>query len=91
MKGEKMAKYFEIKWYKTKDGVNFTRTNAVIVPNAPADTGAAAKRALENFIVAFGNLKKNTIIEIQEYDKEGQPVGEPIIPGDDYIIPEKKK
>ncbi|MCD8211030.1 MAG: hypothetical protein LUC37_05750, partial [Prevotella sp.] len=39
--------------------------------------------ATENFMLNFGNLKKNTINYIQEIDIDGTKIGEPIYPAED--------
>ena len=48
-----------------------------------------AKNALNLFIKSCGNLKRNTIIRIQELDENGEQIGEDITPseGEDAIIP----
>ena len=86
-----MNKHFSFKWYKNERYREpMERTNSVTVSNAPLDTGAAAKAAVEIFIKNFGSLKQNTIVSIQEYN-EGGPVGEPIVPDEENsIVPLKK-
>ena len=82
---------FAFTWYENpKYGNPITRTNAVEVPNASPDTGMVAKTAVALFTKSFGNLKKNTIVSIQEFNDKG-PVGEPITPNDENdIVPTKK-
>ena len=82
---------FAFTWYENpKYGEPITRKNAITVPNASPDTGLAAKAAVNVFTKAFGSVKKNTIVSIQEYN-DGGPVGEPIVPSEDNdIIPTKK-
>lgn len=65
-------KTFIVTWYSNKDEV--TRHNK-ITANHVADASVSFARN-------FGNLKKNTIISFQEIDKDGNPIGEPIVPED---------
>lgn len=83
---------FAIAWYENpKYGNPIMRSNTVEVVNASPDIGAAAKAAVTMFSKSFGSLKKNTIVSIQEFDKDGRPVGEPIIPNDETeIVPTRK-
>lgn len=82
---------FAFTWYENpKYGSPITRVNPIEVTNASSDTGFAAKAAVDIFTKAFGGLKKNTIVSIQEYGDNG-PIGEPIVPKEDNdIIPTKK-
>jgi hypothetical protein len=66
-------KTFEILWFKNEKYGNPIERKTVI-------KSIDAKSALQVFMSANGNLKKNTIIHIQELDKNGEPVGEPIVP-----------
>lgn len=61
------------------------RTNLVTV-NASGDVGQAAKAATNVFTKNFGNLKRTTIISIQEINEKGEKVGEPIVPQDETSI-----
>lgn len=72
---------FEFTWYDKNSRVKVERHNKISV--AVKDTteiGIAAKQATDLFCRNFGNLKKNEIVSIQEIDKNGNPVGEPITP-----------
>ena len=73
-------KTFEILWFKNeKYGNPIERKTQV--------QSADAQSALQVFMRANGNLKTNTVIHIQELDKEGNPVGEPIVPMDETPAP----
>ena len=39
-----------------------------------------AKAATDLFCRTLGNLNKNEIVSIQQIDKDGNPIGEPILP-----------
>lgn len=86
-----MKRTFNFKWYEnTRYGAPIERTNSVMVAGT-GDIGRDAKTATDVFCKSFGNLKKNTIISIQELNKKGEPIGEPIIPTDENsIVPTKK-
>ena len=86
-----MNRHFSFRWHKNeKYREKVIRVNSVTVSDAPLDTGAAAKAAVNIFTNSFGSLKQNTIISIQEYNDNG-PVGEPIIPDEDNsVVPLKK-
>ncbi len=66
-------KTFEILWFKNEKYGNPIERKVVV-------QSIDAQSALQVFMSANGNLKKNTIIHIQELDKNGEPVGEPIVP-----------
>jgi hypothetical protein len=66
-------KTFEILWFKNEKYGNPIERKTVI-------QSTDAQSALQVFMSANGNLKKNTVIHIQELDKDGEPVGEPIVP-----------
>ena len=87
-----MKRTFAFKWYEnTRYGSPFERTNLVLVSKATGDIGSDAKAATEIFSKTFGNLKKNTIVSIQELDEKGAAIGEPIIPSDEVVtVPVKK-
>lgn len=81
-----MVRNFSFKWYKNeKYGKKVLRTNSITVSNASSEVGEAAKAATDLFCKTFGNLKRNTIMSIQEYNEDG-PVGEPIVPTDGSSI-----
>ena len=66
-------KNFIFEWFENiKFGEPTIRKNTVHARNAQDATAA--------FIRTFGNLKKNEIVSIQEIDKNGNPIGEPIVP-----------
>jgi hypothetical protein len=73
-------KTFEILWFKNEKYGNPIERKVVI-------QSSDAQSALQVFMSANGNLKKNTVIHIQELDKEGNPVGEPIVPTDETPAP----
>ena len=81
---------FVITWHKNERyGKSIERKTSIQVTSSP-DIGLSAKRATDIFCSTFGNLKRNTIISIQEM-KDGEPYGEPIVPAEDTsIIPTKK-
>lgn len=85
---------FDITWRESKKH-SIERTNRINVTNPAGDIGIDAKAALNLFISAFGGLKKNEIISIQEIDVEtGAFIGEPIKPVDTdepVILPYKRK
>lgn len=65
-------KKFSFKWHKNeKYSEPLTRFTEIIAVDA--------KSATEVFMANFGNLKKNTIESIQEFNEHG-PVGDPIVP-----------
>ena len=90
-----MKRNYEIKWYVTKDtkygGEPLYRILNVDLPKPTGKTEFDAKKALNLFITNCGNLKKNTIVYIKEFDENGH-IGEDIIPSDDEnaIVPTKK-
>lgn len=78
-----MMKFFIITWIENKKN-SIQRQNSVMSTDA--------KSALDVFIKNFGNLKKNIIISIQEVDKNGDFIGEPIVPADETsIVPVRRK
>ena len=66
-------KTFEILWFKNEKYGNPIERKVVV-------QSIDAQSALQVFMSANGNLKKNTVIHIQELNKDGNPVGEPIVP-----------
>lgn len=67
------------------------RKTIISIPKPTDDIGKDAHAAVNIFVSAIGNLKKFDIIEIQELDKEGKMIGEPIKPvSDSSIVPIKK-
>ena len=72
---------FEFTWYEKNDRLKMERRNkvqAAVVDTA--EIGTAAKLATDIFCRTFGNLNKNEIVSIQQIDKDGNPIGEPILP-----------
>ena len=79
-------KKFLFTWHENvRYGEPMVRTNLVTV-NASGDVGQAAKAATNVFTKNFGNLKRTTIISIQEINEKGEKVGEPIVPQDETSI-----
>lgn len=87
-----MVRAYKFTWYETKDtkygGEPNIRTTKVGLSNPIGYTPYDAKCALGIFTSNNGNLKKNTILKIQEFDENGQ-IGEDIVPSEkeDAIIP----
>ena len=87
-----MIRNYEFTWHPTKEskyGKEPTiRVNMVKLSNAIGVTGIDAKTALNIFTKTFGNLNKNTIVTIKEFDENGQ-IGEDIVPAADEnaIVP----
>ena len=87
-----MVRNYEFTWYPTKESKYgkepAVRTNMVKLSNAIGVTGIDAKTALNIFTKTFGNLNKNTIVTIKEFDENGQ-IGEDIVPAADEnaIVP----
>lgn len=83
-----MIRNYNITWYPTKDGENFSRSTFIRLSKPTGHTEFDAKAALNIFCSSFGNLKKNTIIKIIEMDENGQ-IGEDIVPtdGENAIVP----
>lgn len=81
---------FVITWYKNERyGKPIERRTSIQVTSS-ADIGHSAKRVVDIFCSTFGNLKRNTIISVQEM-KNGEPYGEPIVPSDETsIVPTRK-
>ena len=81
-----MKRIFDFTWHENvKFGQPMVRTNRVMVASK-GDVGQAAKAATNVFTKNFGNLKKTTIISIQEINEKGEKVGEPIVPQDETSI-----
>lgn len=86
-----MKRIFNFKWHEnTRYSTPIERINSVMIAGT-GDTGRDAKTATELFCKSFGNLKKNTILSIQEIDEKGKAIGEPIIPTEENsIVPVKR-
>ena len=84
-----MTRIYRFKWFPTKDGEVVSRHTLIKISNPTGETEKDAKVAVDLFIKSCGNLKKNTIIKIQELDGDGNQIGEDIIPSKDEnaIIP----
>ena len=81
-----MKRIFDFTWHENvRFGQPMIRTNRVMVASN-GDVGQAAKAATNVFTRNFGNLKRNTIVSIQEINEKGEKVGEPIIPQDETSI-----
>ena len=77
-----MKRIFDFTWHENvRFGQPMVRTNRVMVASN-GDVGQAAKAATNVFTKNFGNLKRTTIISIQEINEKGEKVGEPIVPQD---------
>ena len=66
---------FEILWFKNEKYGNPIERKTTV-------QSEGAQAALQAFMKHNGNLKTNTVISIQELDKKGNPIGEPIVPED---------
>lgn len=89
---DKIIRKYIINWYANKDakyGDPITRSTNISLANPTGKTEYDAKAALNIFIKGQGNLTKNTIVNIKEFDENGQ-IGEDIIPTSDSIIPTSK-
>ena len=85
-----MKRIFNFIWYKN-ERYRIMERESLITVISTGDIGYDAKQAVEVFCKTFGNLKKNTIISIQEVNEKNEPIGEPIIPmNENSIIPIKK-
>ena len=80
-----MIRNYNITWYPTKDGKNFSRQTFIRLSKPIGKTEHDAKAAVNIFTSQFGNLKKNTIVKIIEMDENGQ-IGEDIVPTDGSSI-----
>ena len=66
-------KQFIFTWHKNeKYGPQIERQSTI--------KSTDAESAMQSFISVNGNLNKNTVSSIQEIDRKGNPVGEPITP-----------
>lgn len=78
-------KTFRFTWYKNEKYAKPLERKNLIKSDEPQEATSA-------FMSVFGNLKKNTIVMIEEIDAEGRRVGEPIIPeeGTSPLVPSIK-
>jgi len=84
-----MTRYYIFKWKENKKN-SVERENKITIAKPTGETSIDAKQALNLFTKGFGNLKKNSIISIKEFDENGQ-IGEDITPSaETSIIPERK-
>ena len=83
-----MVRKYAIEWVENKDRLQMKRTTWITLSAPTGKVEFDAKKALNLFTRNFGNLKKNTIISIKEFDEKGQ-IGEDIVPSSDEnaIIP----
>lgn len=83
-----MIRKYLIKWYPKKEGVSNERVTSVRLSKPTGEVSKDAHSALDLFVSICGNLKKNEIICIKEFDENGQ-IGEDIVPSSDEnaIIP----
>ena len=84
-----MERIYAINWYPTKDGESVSRTTMVKISKPTGKTDIDAKVAVGLFTKTCGNLKRNTIIKIQELDEDCKQIGEDIVPSieENAIIP----
>lgn len=81
-----MVRKYKIEWYAKKDRTKVTRHSWIQLSNPTGKVDVDAHSALELFIHYFGNLTKNEVVKIQEFDENGQ-IGEDITPAKEGIIP----
>ena len=79
-------RYYIITWFDNKNKIE--RTNRIDLGHATGRVEIDARRATDLFAKAFGNLNKNTIVSIKEFDENGQ-IGEDIKPSGRAVIPIK--
>jgi len=90
-----MLRNYEIAWFPTKEskycGEPVIRKNIVKLSEPTGTTSVDSKAALNIFSKTLGNLNKNTIVYIKEFDENGQ-IGEDIVPAGDEnaIIPVRR-
>ena len=84
-----MTRIYRIKWYPKKDREEVSRYTLIRLSNPTGKTFIDAKNAVDLFTKSCGNLKRNTIIKIQELDENGEQIGEDITPStnENAIIP----
>lgn len=88
-------RYYNFEWYEKKSAKNgrepVIRHTNVKLGNFTGDTAIDTKAALGIFIAGNGNLNKNEIVRIKEFNEHGQ-IGEDITPSseENAIIPERK-
>lgn len=91
---EGMERTYEFTWIfkESKYDKDVERHNSITISHPTGETKYDAKAALDIFIQVFGNLNRNKIICIKEFDECGNQIGEDIVPSEEnMIIPEKRK
>ena len=87
-----MVRHYAISWYPTREGDKLKRTTWIQINKAAGTPSIDAKFAVNLFCAQFGNLKKNTIICIKEFDDQYNQIGEDIVPTNGTnIVPIKKE
>ena len=83
-----MVRKYAIEWVENKDRLQMKRTTWITLSSPTGRVEIDAKKALNLFTRNFGNLKKNTIFAIKEFDDNGQ-IGKDIVPSseENAIIP----
>jgi hypothetical protein len=82
-----MTRNYRFEWYKNERyGEPLKRHTFITVSPATGKVEKDGKRAVELFIAAFGGLKYNTIVKIQELDEEMNQIGEDIVPQEGSVI-----
>ena len=70
---------FNFTWYAKQDKIErHTKVQTNVADSAELSIGA--KGATDLLCRTLGNLNKNEIVSIQQIDKDGNPIGEPILP-----------
>lgn len=86
-----MKRFYDIEWYSNirYDNVEPIHRHCKVTISKP--TGKVeidTKTAINIFTKTNGNLKKNTIVRIKEFDENGEQIGEDITPSaENAIIP----
>ena len=82
-----MTRKYRFEWYRNeKYGEPMIRHSFITVSPATGAVEKDGKRAMELFIKAFGGLKYNSIVKIQEFDENMKQIGEDIIPQEGSVI-----
>ena len=82
-------RHFLFYYTDLRSGMDLKRK--VILSKSTGNISIDAKNALGVFINSTGTLKYINVNEIQELDKDGNAIGEPIKPmGDNAIVPTKR-
>ncbi len=84
-----MKRFYDIEWYDNKNKI--CRHSKVIVSKPTGKVEIDAKSAINIFTKTSGNLKKNTIVRIKEFNENGEQIGGDITPSaENAIIPTAK-